>query len=268
MSFKSKDLSNKIIVVKIGGSTLGEGDSTVPDIISIKKSNFKPVVVHGGGKTITEWAAKQGLLPEFVNGLRRTNKETLDIAIAVLTGLVNSQIVAEFQVLGGNALGVSGLDGGILKAEIENPDLGYVGRIINTNIRPIEQLLEFDLIPVIAPAALHTNPRTSLENSILNINGDAAAGHIAKSLNAQMLIFQTDVPGVMDARKRIIPHMTITQAKDLIESGIAIGGMIPKIEARITAATSIGSGHIIDGRSTGALMDCINGKKVGTKISY
>ena len=118
MSFKSKDLSNKIIVVKIGGSTLGEGDSTVPDIISIKKSNFKPVVVHGGGKTITEWAAKQGLLPEFVNGLRRTNKETLDIAIAVLTGLVNSQIVAEFQVLGGNALGVSGLDGGILKAEM------------------------------------------------------------------------------------------------------------------------------------------------------
>ena len=120
---QSIDNKNKIIVIKIGGSTLGQGDSTIPDIISIKKSGYSPVVIHGGGKEINERIKKLGIMPEFVNGLRKTNKITLDIAIAVLTGLVNSQLVAEFNHLNQNVIGLSGLDGNILRATIKSPDL-------------------------------------------------------------------------------------------------------------------------------------------------
>ena len=263
---QSIDNKNKIIVIKIGGSTLGEGDSTIPDIISIKKSGYYPVIIHGGGKEINEWIKKLGIMPEFVNGLRKTNKITLDIAIAVLTGLVNSQLVAEFNNLNQNVIGLSGLDGNILRAKIKSPDLGYVGEIVETNISFIKRIIELNLIPIISPAALNINSENT-NDQILNINADTAAGHIAKSLNANMLIFQTDVPGVMDIRKRIIPHMTTLQARELIDTGVAIGGMIPKIEACIFASKKINTGYIIDGRIKGALTDCISGKKIGTKIT-
>ncbi|MBI21616.1 MAG: acetylglutamate kinase [Chloroflexi bacterium] len=266
MNDQLKDNKNKFIVIKIGGSTLGETDSTITDIVSIKNSGLYPVVIHGGGKLINEWVAKQGIMPEFVNGLRRTNKQTLDVAIAVLTGLINSELVVEFQKLNQNAIGLSGLDGGILKASKKSSDLGYVGEILETDISSIKKIVKLDLIPIIAPAAINIYPNNK-NDLILNINADTAAGHIAKALNAKKLIFQTDVPGIMDMRKRTIPHMTSNQASDLIASGVAIGGMIPKIQACVFAIKNIGSGHIIDGRINGSLNDCILGKKIGTKIS-
>tara|TARA_B100000745_G_scaffold298008_1_gene245891 strand:+ start:1421 stop:2227 length:807 start_codon:yes stop_codon:yes gene_type:complete len=259
-------LENKKIVIKVGGSTLGEGDSTIPDIVALWKRGAKPVVVHGGGKVITDWVAKQGIQPEFINGLRRTDKATLDVAVAVLAGLVNSQLVAEFQSAGANAVGISGVSAGLLEAEVLNPDLGYVGKIVKANPAPLETLIDAGSIPVIAPTALNLYPSNIDEDGILNINADTSAGHIAKAVQADQLIFQTDVEGVLDARRRLIPRMTKGQAMELITGGIAAGGMIPKIEACVDAVSVVGSGHIIDGRISGALLACVQGKDIGTRI--
>jgi acetylglutamate kinase len=261
-----RDLSGKTIVIKIGGSTLGEGDSTVPDIIDLWKQGARPVVVHGGGKVISDWVGKLGIHPEFIRGLRRTDEATLDVAIAVLAGLVNSQLVAEFQANGADATGISGVSGGLLQAEVLDPDLGYVGKIVKANAKPIETILNSGSIPVIAPTALHLFPAGSGEDRILNVNADTSAGHIAKAVGADQLVFQTDVEGVLDARRRLIPRMTRGQARDLIAGGIAAGGMIPKIEACADAVSVVGSGHIIDGRLAGALLACARGEDIGTRI--
>lgn len=265
------DLSGKVIVIKIGGSTLGEGDSTVPDIIELWKQGAKPVVVHGGGKVISQWVALQGIQPVFVKGLRKTDRATLDVAIAVLAGLVNSELVAEFDANGAEAVGLSGVSGGMLKADVMDDELGYVGKIVETNLKPVNTLLDAGIIPVIAPIALLATPPDSstegpVQPRILNINADTSAGHIAKALSADRLIFQTDVQGVLDATRRLIPRMTKRQAYDLISGGIAAGGMIPKIEACADALETVNSGHIIDGREAGALLRCCSGEDVGTRI--
>lgn len=262
-----RDVFGKTIVIKIGGSTLGEGDSTVPDIVDLWEQGAKPVVVHGGGKVISNWVTKQGIHPEFVQGLRRTDRATLEVAIAVLAGLVNSQLVAEFQANGANAIGISGVSGGLLQAEILDPDLGYVGKIVKANAAPVETVINSGGIPVIAPTALHLFPSESGEDRILNVNADTSAGHIAKAVRADQLVFQTDVEGVLDARRRLIPRMTRGQAMDLIAGGIAAGGMIPKIEACADAVSIVESGHIIDGRLAGALLACARGEDIGTRIT-
>ena len=267
----AQEFAGQIIVVKVGGSTLGEGDSTVPDIIELQKRGARPVVVHGGGKVISSWVIKQGIEPEFVRGLRRTDRPTLDVAVAVLGGLVNSELVAEFCAAGANAVGISGVSGGLLKADQLDPDLGYVGKVTETDTTTVEILLDAGIIPVIAPTALNAAAGSTggdpPESRILNVNADTSAGHIAQALGARRLIFQTDVPGVLDARRRLIPRMTRRQAYDLILSGIAAGGMIPKIEACADALDAVGSGHVIDGRVSGALLACCLGKDVGTRIT-
>lgn len=261
------DLSGKVILIKIGGSTLGEGDSTVPDIIELWKRGAKPVVVHGGGKVISQWVAKQGIQPVFVRGLRKTDRETLDVAIAVLAGLVNSELVAEFCANGGNAIGISGVSGGLLKAEVMDEELGYVGRVVESDAGPVNAILDAGAIPVIAPTALLAGATETTPNRILNVNADTSAGHIARAIGADKLIFQTDVAGVLDATRRLIPRMTRRQARDLIEGGIAAGGMIPKIEACVDALDTVGAGYIIDGRVAGALLACCAGKDTGTRIT-
>ncbi|MDA1258117.1 MAG: acetylglutamate kinase [Chloroflexi bacterium] len=257
-----------IVVVKVGGSTLGEGDSTMPDLITLQKQGLKPVVVHGGGKIISDWVRLQGIQPEFVRGLRKTDKPTLDVAIAVLCGLVNAQLVAEISAAGGNAVGLAGVDGGMLKAEILDPELGMVGKIVEVDATAITALLQTGAIPVIAPAALNIAPeQADGSDRILNVNADTSAGHVAAALGAAMLVFQTDVTGVLDATRRLIPRMTRRQAKDLIDSGIANGGMIPKIEACAYAVETVREGYIIDGRVAGALLECVAGRDVGTRIT-
>ena len=264
---RSQCIEGKVIVVKIGGSTLGEGDSTVPDIIELWQAGAKPVVVHGGGKVISQWVAKQGIEPVFVRGLRKTDRATLDVAIAVLAGLVNSELVAEFCARGGNAIGLSGVSGGLLKAEVMDAELGYVGRIIDADPAPVQAVLDAGAIPVIAPTALLATANEDTQDRILNVNADTSAGHIARAIGADSLIFQTDVPGVLDATRRLIPRMTKRQAKDLIDGGIAAGGMIPKIEACVDALDTVGAGYIIDGREAGALIACCTGHDVGTRIT-
>ena len=253
------------IVVKIGGSTLGEGDSTIDDVVELWKRGMRPVVVHGGGKTISEWVAKQGVRSQFVRGLRVTDSATLEVAIAVLTGLVNSNLVAEIMRAGGAAVSVSGVSDGMFRAVVRDPQLGYVGRIETTNPGPAQVIVDSGRIPVVGPAALNLEA-TSLDDQILNINADTAAGHLARALQARSMVFQTDVEGVLDMRGRIIPQMTKRQAVDLINSGVAGGGMIPKLEACIESLGGTKSAHIIDGRVRGALVKCAEGEPVGTRI--
>ena len=257
-----------IIVVKVGGSTLGEGDSTTPDLLALHKQGLRPVVVHGGGKVISEWVRLQGIQPEFVRGLRKTDKPTLDVAVAVLCGLVNAQLVAEISACGGRAVGLAGVDGGMLRAEVLDPELGLVGKIVHTDASTIEAVLETGAIPVIAPAALNIAPELpDGSDRILNINADTTAGHVARALGAAILVFQTDVSGVLDATRRLIPRMTRRQARDLIDSGVANGGMIPKIEACALAVETVRAGYIIDGRIAGALLECVAGQDIGTRIT-
>ena len=265
---ESRDLkfvSGKTIVIKIGGSTLGEGDSTSPDIVELARRGFKPVIVHGGGAVISEWVRRLGIQPEFIRGLRRTDPETLNVAVAVLCGLVNAQLVAELTGAGGRAMGLSGVSGGMLKARVLSEDLGLVGEIVEVNPTVIHAALDAGMIPVIAPAAVNVDS-AGVEDAILNINADTSAGHIARQLGAAQMIFQTDVSGVLDVNRRLIPRMTKGQAADLVASGIAAGGMIPKIEACIEALESARSGRIIDGRVAGALIACVEGQDVGTRI--
>jgi acetylglutamate kinase len=266
MSASEPQTGHDIIVVKVGGSTLGTGDSTTPDIVELARRRLRPVVVHGGGKTITEWVGKQGIQPEFVRGLRKTNKATLDVAIAVLCGLINAQLVSEIIAAGGNAVGLSGVSGGMLKAVLQDPELGLVGRVVKADPAVVLAVLNAGAIPVIAPTALHMDPSPDASDLILNVNADTSAGHIARALKACRLVFQTDVEGVLDSRRRVIPQMTRRQARDLIASGVAGGGMIPKIEACADALETVGSGHIIDGRMAGALLACAEGEPTGTRI--
>ena len=183
--------NGEIIVVKIGGSTLGERDSTTPDLIELSKRGSSLVVVHGGGTVISDWVRRQGIQPEFVRGLRKTGPETLNIAIAVLCGLVNAQIVAELNELGGNAVGISGVSGKLIQAEVLDPALGLVGKIVRIDSTPIDNALEMGMIPVIGPAALNTHS-TGPNDRILNVNADSSAGEIARSIGASRIVFQTD----------------------------------------------------------------------------
>lgn len=261
----SRRRGDDIIVVKVGGSTLGEGDSTSPDLIELARRGRRPVVVHGGGAVISDWVRRQGIQPEFVRGLRRTDSATLDVAIAVLCGLVNARLTAELIGLGGNAIGLSGISASLLQAEILDPELGLVGKIVGVNPEPVYAALDSGAIPVIAPAALNVNA-SGESDRILNINADTSAGHIARALGADRIIIQTDVAGALDANRRLIPRMTRRQARDLIASGIAAGGMIPKLEACIEALHAVRAGHIIDGRVRGALLACVEGEDIGTRI--
>ena len=256
--------SSSLTVVKIGGSTLGSHDTTLIDLVELQAKGDRFVVVHGGGKTISEWMEKQGVRPKFVNGLRVTDSQSLDIVIAVLTGLINKSLVASINNIGGRAIGISGADGRIVNAEIADPDLGYVGRVKSINTEPIEAILEAGNMPVIAPVGVHSS--SSDENMLLNINADTVAGYISSSIHSDRMVFLTDVEGVLDSSKRLISRMTKKQADSLVASHVIDGGMIPKMEACIEALAGGAVSQIIDGRVPGALKDVVSGENLGTRI--
>ena len=253
------------IVVKIGGSTLGSHDTTLHDLVSLQRQGVNSVVVHGGGKIISDWMAKQGVMPRFVRGLRVTDEPSLDIVVAVLTGLINKTLVASMVELGARSIGISGADDGMLRANIRDPELGLVGDIVDVNTDPINAVLESGCIPIIAPVGVKMS-QNGEPLKLLNINADTAAGEIAAALGASRLVFLTDVQGVLDNSRRLIPRLTERQARGLISSNVAAGGMIPKLEACLTALQSGSVSHIIDGREPSALMDVVGGENLGTKI--
>ena len=254
---------NGTIVVKIGGSTLGSHDTTIEDLIALQREGVQPVVVHGGGKSVTDWMEKQGVRTRFVKGLRFTDEPSLDIVVAVLTGLINKQLVSRVLSLGGKAIGLSGVDGGILQAEILDPDLGYVGRVTQVNTEPIRAAVDAGFMPVIAPVAIRLGEGESM---LLNVNADTAAGEIAAALGVQKLVFMTDVEGVLDSSRRLIPRITERQAKALMSSNVIAGGMIPKIGACLMNVGDGRTARIIDGRKPHALRSFLDGEAVGTRV--
>ncbi|HEY48926.1 MAG TPA: acetylglutamate kinase [Dehalococcoidia bacterium] len=254
------------IVVKIGGSTLGNHDTTLKDIVALQKQGALPVVVHGGGTRVTEWLEKMGVSTSFIRGTRVTDKESLQVVVAVLAGLVNKELVAAINSLGGKALGLSGIDGALIEGQIKSPDMGYTGEVVKVNPESIIAVISAGYIPVIATGGFRPPPGGDDPVMLLNINADASASEIALALKAERLIFLTDVPGVQDDKGKLLPKLSAAKARSLIDSSIITGGMIPKVEGCLRARSHVPSTQIIDGRNEGALLAAVKGKGNGTTI--
>ena len=252
-------------MVKIGGSTLGQHDTTLEDLVGLQREGTEVVVVHGGGKAITEWLDRQGIASRFVDGLRVTDKESIDVVVAVLAGVVNKQLVASINGLGGRAVGLTGADAGILQAKIKDPALGLVGEPTRIDSGAIETLLAGGYLPVIAPIGLLEGEDGPCD-TLLNINADTFAADTGGALNAEQFVFLTDVAGVCDEGGAVIPRMTADQAQSRITQGTISGGMIPKVEACIRALRHVPSASIVDGRRPHALKACMGGDFAGTRI--
>ena len=263
-----KKYSGKVVVVKYGGNAMINEQlkqQVMEDITLLWLIGVKVVLVHGGGPEINDLMQRVGKVPEFVDGLRVTDKETVDIVQMVLAGKVNKDLVKLIQSKGGHAVGLSGIGGGILEAEVKNEALGYVGRITQVRTKPITDLLENHYIPVISTVAADHLGNT------YNINGDTAAAVIAGALGAERLIMMTDIAGILadkDDPSTVIPRITVTEAKKLYDRGIISGGMIPKVACCIEALDKgVGVVVIMDGRVPHSiLMELLTEEDTGTMV--
>ena len=263
-----KKYNGEIIVVKYGGNAMINEqlkEQVMEDIALLWLIGVKVVLVHGGGPEINEVMDKFGKKPEFVNGLRVTDKETVDIVQMVLAGKVNKSLVSLVQMKGGHAVGLSGIDGGLIEAEIKDEKLGYVGKITKIRTQPITDLLEKNYIPVISTVA------GDRHGNVYNINGDTAAAYIAGALNAERLLMMTDIAGILrdkDDPSSLIPELTINEARGLYDSGIISGGMIPKVDCCITAIEKgVKNVTILDGRiQHSILMELLTDEGAGTMV--
>lgn len=256
---------NNLTVIKIGGSTIEEWDNSLSQIKTIIDKGNNILLVHGGGKTVSEWSAKLGIRAEFVKGLRKTDSETLEVACAVLSGLVNNRLVSNLENIGVNAIGLSGISSKLILAKPVSDELGLVGEIKGINNSILIKLIELGYVPVVSPLGFNIESNQMTHDGILNINADFVAGKIASSLKASKIIYQTDVDGILDQMGRVIPRMTLKQAKELLESGIIGGGMIPKLESCIKALENVEYGYIINAYSD-SLMRIFEGIEIGTQI--
>ena len=249
--------NRKVIVVKYGGSAMTDEElkkNVIKDVTLLKLVGFKPIVVHGGGKEISRWVAKAGMEPKFINGLRVTDEETMEIAEMVL-GKVNKSLVSMVQELGVNAIGISGKDGGLLTVEkkySDGKDIGFVGEITSVNTKILEDLLENDFLPIVAPIGLDESFRA------YNINADDAACAIAKAMNADKLAFLTDIEGVYkdpSDKSTFLSRLTVSEVDALIENGYIGGGMLPKLHNCTDAIKNgVNRVHILDGRKAHTLL--------------
>jgi len=254
--------TGKTVVVKIGGSTLGSGDTTLQDVVWLKSLGIEPVIVHGGGNAITDWLGRIGKQARFVRGLRVTDDETMEVVRMTLAGKVNTELVSTINSLGGKAVGITGLDGGLIQAKRQSEDLGLVGKPIKVDLSVLTSLITAGCIVVIAP--IGSGPHCEA----LNLNADTAAGEIAAALRAEKLILLSDVPGILDAAGAVISRLSAEDARGLIKSGVVSKGMIPKVEACIRALEGVRRTHIIDGRVPHALIrELFTDKGVGTMIT-
>lgn len=262
--------NRKIIVVKYGGSAMVDEElkrSVIQDVVLLKLVGFKPIIVHGGGKEISRWVGKVGKEPQFINGLRVTDEETMELAEMVL-GKVNKELVALVESLGVKAVGLSGKDGGLLQAEkkySDGQDIGFVGNITQVNPGILSDLLEKDFLPIVCPIGLGENFDT------YNINADDAACAIAKAMHAEKLAFLTDIEGVYenpDDPESLISKLFVKDAKELINNGNVGGGMIPKLQNCIDAIEEgVSRVHILDGRIKHCLLlEIFTDKGIGTAI--
>ena len=256
---------NNLTVIKIGGSTIEEWDNTLNQIKTIIDKGNNILLVHGGGKTVSEWSSKLGIRAEFVNGLRKTDSQTLEIACSVLGGLVNNRLVSNLEKLGINAIGLSGISSRLISSKPVSDGLGLVGEVVEINNSLLIKLLELNYVPVISPLGFNVESNHINTDGILNINADFVAGKIASSLKASKIIYQTDVDGILDQNGRIIPRMTLNQAQELLKSGIIGGGMIPKLESCIDALVNVERGYIINAYGD-SLVRVFEGLEIGTQI--
>lgn len=259
----------KVIVIKYGGNAMINESlkkQVMEDIVLLWLIGVKVVLVHGGGPEINDLMNKLGKKAEFVDGLRVTDKETVDIVSMVLAGKVNKSLVNLLQVQGADVMGVSGIDGKLIEAKVKNDKLGYVGEITKINIEPVEGILEYGYIPVISTVACDKKGNT------YNINGDTAAAFIAGALKAERLIMMTDIAGVLmdkDDPSTLIPELTVTQAQKLKEEGVIAGGMIPKVDCCVEAIKmGVENVTIMDGRIPHSiLMELLTAEGAGTMVT-
>ena len=263
-----RQYNGKIVVVKYGGNAMINEQlkqQVMEDIVLLWLVGVKVVLVHGGGPEISELMARLGKEPRFVDGLRVTDRETMDIVQMVLAGKVNKTLVNLLQAKGGRAMGVSGMDGGLILAKMKDPRLGYVGSIEAVNIQPVLDLLEKGYIPVISTVGCDA------EGNTYNINGDTAAAYIAGALKAQRLILMTDIAGVLrdkDDPRTLISKLTIPEATELFRQNVISGGMIPKVDCCIDAIyRGVESVIIMDGRVPHSiLMEILTDEGAGTMV--
>ncbi|GAC1360091.1 MAG: acetylglutamate kinase [Ktedonobacteraceae bacterium] len=254
-------LKGKILVIKLGGSTLEHQRSILQDIIWLRTLGAYPVLVHGGGPYINEWLTKLNIPTRFENGLRITDADTLNVVRMVLLGQVNQGLVLLASQMGGKAIGLCGTDGGMVSAHIANEKLGFVGEIDAVDPTPVEALLKEGYIPVIAP--LGEGP----DGTCLNINADLVAAHLAGALNAEKLIFLSNVVGIRRADGSLISELSEAEAKKLIEEGVISGGMIPKVTACLDALAAVPRVHVVDGREAHILLrELFTDEGAGTMI--
>ena len=263
-----KRYNGEIIVVKYGGNAMINEQlkqQVMEDIVLLWLIGVKVVLVHGGGPEISELMDKLGKKPEFVDGLRVTDKETVDIVQMVLAGKVNKTLVNLLEMKGGKAMGISGMDGCLIEAEVKDERLGYVGRVTNVNIEPINDLLEKGYIPVVSTIGCDK------EGNAYNINGDTAAAYIAGALKAERLIMMTDIDGILKDKKdptTLIPEVTLSDIKNLCDEGVISGGMIPKVDCCVEAIhKGVKNVIIMDGRVPHSiLMEILTDEGAGTMV--
>lgn len=262
--------NRKIIVVKYGGSAMSNAQlqqNVIKDVTLLKLVGFKPIIVHGGGKEISRWVGKVGKEARFVNGLRVTDDETMEIAEMVLSR-VNKNLVTMVQELGVKAVGVSGKDGGLLSVEkkyADGQDIGFVGEVTQVNPKILFDLLEKDFLPIVAPIGLDAEFET------YNINADDAACAIARAVHAEKLAFLTDIEGIykdIDDKTSFLSRLTVSQAEALLQEGFIGGGMLPKLNNCISAIRNgVKRVHILDGRIAHCLLlEIFTNHGVGTAI--
>ncbi|MGI6118496.1 MAG: acetylglutamate kinase [Bilifractor sp.] len=262
--------NRKVIVVKYGGSAMVDEtlkETVIKDVVMLKLCGFKPIIVHGGGKEISRWVGKVGMEPHFVNGLRVTDDETMEIAEMVLNK-VNKELVSLVEKLGVRAVGISGKDGGLLQVEkkySDGQDIGYVGDIKKVDPKVLMDLLDKDFLPIVCPIGIDDSFHS------YNINADEAASAIAKSMKAEKLAFLSDIEGVyydINDPSSLISELSVEDAERLITDGVVQGGMIPKLQNCITAINEgVSRVHILDGRIPHCLLlEIYTNKGIGTAI--
>ena len=259
---------NKIIVVKYGGNAMISEElklQVMEDLVLLWLIGVKPVLVHGGGPEISDMLKKVGKQSEFVDGLRVTDKETAEIVQMVLAGKINKQLVNLLGEFGGNAVGISGIDGHLIEAKVKDERLGYVGEITNVNVQPILDLIEKEYIPVVSTVGCDK------DGNVYNINADTAASYIAGAMKAERLITMTDIPGILrdvNDPDSIIKKVTTEEARQLFSDGVISGGMIPKVECCIEAIEKgVRRVTILDGRVPHALLlELLTDEGAGTLV--
>lgn len=249
------------LVIKVGGSTLGSDTTALlREIVALHDMGQSVVVVHGGGPIINDWLTRLGVMPQFSGGRRVTDAVTLDVARAVLSGVVNGDLVRAIVTLGGRAVGLSGLDGGMVHARLAEQALGFVGLIESIDPSVALALCRAGCIPVISPISLGPN------GECLNVNADDVALAIAMALRARALVFASDVPGVHDAQGQQLPRLSASRARELIASGAITGGMIPKMEACLAALSQVSRIAIVDAAAPNRLSRALSDECPGTLI--